>query len=285
LQSDWHSSNINIRQNNIFYWRTGGDKTQIILAHGFTDDSSCWFDVATDLENDFDVIMYDAVGHGLSSRLVKDQPLDMVEDLHGFITSLKLNRPIILGHSMGAAVGAGLAVKFPGLIGALILEDVPWIEPAPKSDQLKNQKQTSKSNYPQIIARLQAGTVEEAIEFSKKHHPDWIESAHEPWAKSKMKFDLTFFSTKWPESPNWKDVAAKINSHTLLLTGDMAIGGLVTTKVAIKALELIPGLEWAHIPGAGHLIRYEQYSPYIKAVKTFLVDVTQKLHNNPEIWC
>ncbi|MCJ7695796.1 MAG: alpha/beta hydrolase [Anaerolineaceae bacterium] len=285
MSSKWLSSKIKINQNDLFYWRTGGNKKQIILAHGFTDDSSCWFELAKDLEKDFDLIMYDAIGHGLSTRIVRDKPLDMVEDLQSLITSLKLNKPIVMGHSMGAAVGAGLAATYPELLSALILEDVPWIESVPKSDAQNNQEQANKHNYPEIIARLQTGTVEEATKFSKKHHPEWIESAHEPWASSKMKFDLTFFSTKWPDSPNWQEVARKIKCPTLLLTGDISRGGLVSSEVAIKALKLIPGLEWAHIPNAGHLLRYEQYELYIKVVKSFLIDITQKLQNNPEIWC
>lgn len=270
MSSQWVSDKININQTVFKYWRTGGNKPSIVLAHGFTDDSNCWFDVTKELEKDFDLIMYDAIGHGMSTRIVKDQPLDMVEDLKNLINYLKLVKPIIMGHSMGAAVGAGFAVKYPELLSALILEDVPWFDPISEPNKQEKQSKESKSNYPEIIARLQTGTLEEAIRFSKKHHPDWIKSAHEPWASSKMKFDLTFYATKWPESPIWQDVAKGIKCSTLLLTGDVERGGLVTPKVAIKSLKLIPQLEWAYIPGAGHLIHFEQFKTYIRVLKSFL---------------
>jgi len=49
------------------YYRTGGDKPSLILLHGFSENGLCWSRVAKALEQDNDVIMVDARGHGLSS--------------------------------------------------------------------------------------------------------------------------------------------------------------------------------------------------------------------------
>jgi pimeloyl-ACP methyl ester carboxylesterase len=52
--------------------------------------------------------------------------------------------------------------------------------------------------------------------------------------------------------------------------------GLCWTPVAevletdYEMKELVPQLQIAHIPGAGHNIRREQFTPYIEAVRTFL---------------
>ena len=50
----------------IHYYRTGGDKPPLVLNHGAMDDGLCWTRVARVLEQDYDVIMLDARGHGLS---------------------------------------------------------------------------------------------------------------------------------------------------------------------------------------------------------------------------
>ena len=52
----------------IHYYRTGGDKPQVILNHGAMDDGLCWTRVAIELEDDYDVIMIDARSHGLSGN-------------------------------------------------------------------------------------------------------------------------------------------------------------------------------------------------------------------------
>ncbi|HVK02732.1 MAG TPA: alpha/beta fold hydrolase, partial [Armatimonadaceae bacterium] len=48
------------------YARTGGGGPPVVLAHGFSDDGSCWTPVARALAPEYDVVMVDARGHGLS---------------------------------------------------------------------------------------------------------------------------------------------------------------------------------------------------------------------------
>ena len=88
----------------IHYSRTGGAKPVLVLAHGSSDDGLCWTNLAKELEQDFDIIMFDARGHGLSDAPTPSDPPDVqVEDLAGLIRELKLVKPILMGHSMGSA--------------------------------------------------------------------------------------------------------------------------------------------------------------------------------------
>jgi len=52
----------------LHYHRTGGDKPALVIAHGVTDTGMTWSRVARALEQDYDVIMYDRRGHGLSGK-------------------------------------------------------------------------------------------------------------------------------------------------------------------------------------------------------------------------
>ena len=47
-------------------------------------------------------------------------------DVAGLIEALKLDRPVLMGHSMGAETAIGAASIFPDLVRAVILEDPPW---------------------------------------------------------------------------------------------------------------------------------------------------------------
>ena len=88
----------------IHYWCTGGDKPVLLMAHGYSDDGLCWVDLAKSLEADYDIILADARGHGLSDPPARsDSPDAMVEDLAGLIRELKLDKPILMGHSMGSS--------------------------------------------------------------------------------------------------------------------------------------------------------------------------------------
>ena len=117
----------------IHYWRTGGDKPVLLMAHGYSDDGLCWTNLAKELESHYDIIMADARGHGLSDPPTKSDPADVqAEDLAGLIRELKLEQPILMGHSMGSASVAWLAAKYPDLPRAVILEDPRLIPRRPR---------------------------------------------------------------------------------------------------------------------------------------------------------
>jgi N-formylmaleamate deformylase len=267
--SEWISTDLKINGNTIHLTRTGGKKPPIVLAHGFTDDGLCWTDFALQFESMYDLIMVDAIGHGASSRIPKDGKFDMVDDLYKVILELGLKKPTLIGHSMGALVGSGLAALYPDLLSNLILEDVPWFDEIPPSKPEKKEKE-EKEKFPDIVTKLQQGTLKEAVAFSRKHNSHWIDTMHEHWARSKMKFDLNLYNNKWPDVPKWETIASRITCPTLLLTADVSKGALVTPKLALEAIKLMPKAEWSSVPGAGHCIRYEQFDTYIRVVKKFL---------------
>jgi N-formylmaleamate deformylase len=264
METAWISDYLKSNGNELFFTRTGGNKPPIVLAHGFTDDGSCWTDVAMALQNDYDLVMYDAIGHGQSSRIAEDTSLDMIADMHNIIIGLDLKKPAIIGHSMGAATAAGYAAIYPENVSAIILEDVPWF------NEMHAPRKEEKTPFSEVIADLQKGPLKDAIAYSKLNNCHFADSVHEPWASSKLKFDLALFNRKWPEKKRWQEIAGKIACPTLLLTGDIEKGALVTPKLAIEALRLMPDLQWAHIPGAGHCIRYERFSTTINVIKTYL---------------
>ena len=97
-----------------------------MLAHGVTDAGPCWTPVAEALAPEYDAIMVDARGHGHSDAPERGYgPAEQAEDLAGVIAALGLQRPAVLGHSMGAATALVLAGTYPDVPGAILLEDPP----------------------------------------------------------------------------------------------------------------------------------------------------------------
>ena len=122
--ASWNAGNTVVNGVRFHFTRTGGNKPPVVLAHGFSDAGLCWTPVAQALEADYDLVMVDARGHGLSDAPETGYTLpEMASDLPGVITSLGLVRPAILGHSMGGGTTLALAGLYPDVPGALILED------------------------------------------------------------------------------------------------------------------------------------------------------------------
>jgi hypothetical protein len=57
-----------------------------------------------------------------------------------------------------------------------------------------------------------------------------------------------------------------------LITGDPQRGAIVTDESAAMLEALVPHLQIAHIPGAGHSIRRDQFGRYMEVVRGFLAD-------------
>ena len=92
----WLSNSVRSNGIRLHYWRTGGaGKPVMIMAHGITDYGLNWSSLAAKFENSYDIIMYDARGHGFSQKPDSSYSLSIhVEDLKGLIDALDIKKPI-----------------------------------------------------------------------------------------------------------------------------------------------------------------------------------------------
>jgi pimeloyl-ACP methyl ester carboxylesterase len=65
----WHQGVIETDRARLRYFRSGGELPSVVLVHGFTDSALYFTRVAEALATDYDVVAYDARGHGISTRL------------------------------------------------------------------------------------------------------------------------------------------------------------------------------------------------------------------------
>jgi N-formylmaleamate deformylase len=277
LLPHWTKKDIIIDGVKIHYTRTGdGSKPPVVLLHGFSDNGLCWLPVAMDLEGEYDVILPDARGHGLSARVKPGEDIDQVADIAGLIRGLGLNQPVLGGHSMGAGTSAHLEARFPGLVRALVLEDPGWRDQPPHKEPEPEKPGQPRPNPMDMILRLEKLSVEELIANCRTDNPAWQEAELRPWAESKKQFDYNFLQgPRGNPFANWQEVVKAIRCPTLLITANPAKGALVTPEAAQWIRATKSNIKVVRIPHAGHNIRRENYQKYIKAVRTFLKEQTQ----------
>lgn len=268
MRTDWTQGTVSVDDGiELFYTRTGkGDQPALVLAHGLTHSGLCWHQLASDLETDYDIIMYDAYGHGTSSRVDPKKRFDLAEDLNDLIKALKLEKPGVVGHSMGAAVAADFAARYPDKLAALVLEDPPWQDSPSEEQQVKGYLQEKKKHNLEAKNK----SVKELQKLKKKESPNWEEIILPEWAQAIHDFDPAFFDQISLKFNDWQELARAITVPTLIVTGDNDLGAIVTPSLGVKAVQLLEKGEFGHISGAGHCVRYEQYQPYLTMVKLFL---------------
>ncbi|MBC3192298.1 alpha/beta hydrolase [Pseudonocardia sp. C8] len=104
-----------------------GTGTPVVLLHGMTFDRRTWRPVVDELDGSVTSIAVDLPGHGGSSgRPTRLE--EVVEQVHRLLESLAVERPVVVGHSMGAAVAALYAGTHPAR-GLAMVDQATEIEP------------------------------------------------------------------------------------------------------------------------------------------------------------
>ena len=269
LAGDVHANGIKIH-----YYRTGGGKPPIVLCHGATDNGLCWTPVARALEENYDVIMLDSRWHGFSDGPADGNSPDcQVDDLAGFVQALGLEKPVVMGHSMGANTALMAASHYPELARAIILEDPPIREPAERENP--GQAQPFMDRMRQDLLKYKGMSREGLIEMIHSQAPAWSEDELGPWADSKLQVSLNFVESRKnrPMPVTLWDDLRKITCPVLLITADPERGAIITPEITQKAAEVLPSMKVVRINGAGHSIRREAFGAYMEAVKDFLAQV------------
>jgi pimeloyl-ACP methyl ester carboxylesterase len=267
MPAGWTDGYIIANGIRIHYWRTGGNKPPMVMAHGSSDDGRCWTNFAKELADRYDIIMFDARGHGLSDPPSPSDPPDaQAEDLAGLILELKLVKPIVMGHSMGSASAAWFSAKYPDVPRAVVLED-PGLVPRPGgtpgggADREKRRAD--------ILARNNM-TYEQIVEQCMKSTANWGRSECEYWAPSKRLHHPNTALGSMGGRPPMKELFGKITAPTLILKAD-AQGDL--RRQNEETAKLLKKGQIVHIEGAAHNVRRDQKQRTLDALNRFLAQL------------
>lgn len=109
-----------------------GQGMPLVLIHGYPFDHTIWYDMVPFLENDFELILPDLRGFGLSGVVESPYTIaDMASDIAGLLDHLDIEMAYIAGHSMGGYIALAFARQYPervlglGLVSTRAVADTP----------------------------------------------------------------------------------------------------------------------------------------------------------------
>jgi 3-oxoadipate enol-lactonase len=136
------------------YYEVEGEGEPVVLIHGLTFDLSMWDAQMDALTEHYQVIRYDAVGHGRSSGLEGDVPFGSVlqwDYLRDLLDALEIEKAHVVGLSMGGGVAMDFAIVHPQRVETMtslggVLEGYQWIStPGEAADRFNDYYDASRT--------------------------------------------------------------------------------------------------------------------------------------------
>lgn len=288
---NWTSEIREVSGVHIHYWRgeslrAGKPKPPLLLLHGLTGSGACWGPVARVLEGEFDVVMPDARGHGRSSAPVEGLRYeDHAGDVVALIAALGLDRPFLLGHSMGgmtaalvaamvAATVAGVAARPAARTAArtVAAKTGPAIRGVVLADPTFLSQRRQREVWESGAAarhrrRLGRGEDELAAE-ARRRHPRRAAETIALQCAAQLQTQISAFEVLKPPAPDYRQVVVAIRVPILLILA--GAGGVVSRKSAGELRRLNPRVQIERIADAGHGIPFDQPERLAAAAARFL---------------
>ena len=253
-----HVTANGIRQHYLDY---SGDGPPLLIVAGITMPAACVEFVALPLAQRHRVISVDPRGRGLSEQPASGYALtDYADDLAALIEAIGLERPIVLGHSMGARIAAALAVYHPEAVGSLILADPPLTGPG------RDPYPVPLDPYVDSLRKAQAGAT-----------ADDMRPAFPTWPVEHLALRARWLGTcsetavvETYENFHTEDLHAllpKIRVPVLFVYG--AESPVVPASSLPELRGLLPGARFAAVERAGHMIPWDNLDDFVAVVLQF----------------
>jgi N-formylmaleamate deformylase len=281
LPSHWSESRVSANGLHHHYYRMGGEKPQLVLLHGFQESALCWLRVAKALEQDYDLILIDARGHGLSDRAgTTFTPHLLTEDAAGVIGALKLDRPHLLGFSMGAETAVRLAATHPALVRTVIVAGANDQALQPQSFVNSPGYQAWYQSFVDYLKALKTQRHEERMVSSLRLLPPGVpllpEDEYVPLVEASAHVDLDLvllgnelWSRARQQYEEARQLQRRITCPVLLLYSEHFPWPGTAVTVREEPAER-PNEKIVRFEHAGHLIYRAHFEQFVAVVTAFL---------------
>lgn len=255
-----HLTANGIRQHYIEY---AGDGPALVLIPGITSPAITWGFVAERLAETNHVYVFDVRGRGLSENRpgLSYRLEDCALDAKGAIEALGLDRPVVLGHSMGARIATKLAALAPARVGRLVIVDPPVSGPGRRPYPMALEW------YLETIRAVAHGGGIEAV---RKALPGWTEAQlalRVEWLPTCAEEAVAGSHRSFHEEDTHADMA-RVRCPTLLVHAGR--GGVVSDEDADEIIGLISGARGVKIDNASHMIPWDDLDGFLDAVGAFI---------------
>jgi len=250
----------------------GGEGDAIIMLPGITSPAATADFVAAPLaELGYRVFVPDLRGRGETdvAPAGRYRLSDYADDVAGLIASLDLDQPIILGHSLGARIAAAYTVTYGGdKHGSLILVDPPTSGPG------RGAYPTSRESFLTQLHQAKRGTTAEEV---RKFYPKWPLRELQLRAEQLASCDETAVieTHEGFETEDFFSIWKGLTRPATVIRGELS--PVVPATAAVDLAEANPNIPIVAVPDAGHMVPWDNFAGFFKAIVRLLPNQAGRL--------
>ncbi|ANN69134.1 alpha/beta fold hydrolase [Bordetella bronchialis] len=240
-----------------------GKLDPVIVIPGITSPAITWGFVGERLGQVFDTYVLDVRGRGLTQAgEALDYGLDaQADDVNAFAQALGLARYSYVGHSMGGRIAIRAASRRPAGLARIVAVDPPVSGPGRRAYPAQLPW------YVDSIAQARQGMDAEAM---RRFCPTWTEEQLRLRAEWLHTCDERAIRQSFEEF-HTEDIHAHLphlDVPLLLMTAER--GDVVRDEDVAEIQALKPGTRHTRVPGAGHMIPWDNEAAFYAAFGDFL---------------
>jgi 3-oxoadipate enol-lactonase len=250
------------------YAAAGRAGPPVVFLHGIGGAARVWGLQFKALADAYRVIAWDMPGYGGSAPLSEVSIASLAEALADFLGQLGLDRPVLVGHSIGGMIVQQFVAGRPGAARAVVLAQT---SPAFGSRDGEWQREFVAARLGPLdrgatMASLAAGIVEDLV--GDDPDPQGLalaracmaavpEASYRAMVKALIGFDL-------------RAALPRIAVPALVLAGEKDLNA--PAPMMRRMAERIPGAAYVCLDGAGHLANLERPAAFNRALRAFLAE-------------
>jgi pimeloyl-ACP methyl ester carboxylesterase len=233
-----------------------GDKT-VVLVHGWTCDSTTWASQVPVLARKYRVITLDLPGHGKSGSPRAVFSMDLfAKAIESVRRDAKVDKMILVGHSMGTPVIRQYARLFPNHVQALVLVDGTVLTA------------TTAAGFAGVGDRFKGPDA-------SKTRIEFIHSMFTPMTPPDLQIKIEKMMTAPPDATAAGAMAAMADPAIWKEDAiNVPVLGIYADKSRLGNRELLskifPSIEYTEIPGTDHFLMLEKPAEFNTILTAFL---------------
>ena len=236
----------------------------LVFIHGLFGDMNNLGVIARAFSDNYHILRVDLRNHGQSFHSETMNYDVMADDVWQLIDHLKLDKVILIGHSMGGKTAMKMTALQPHRVEKLVVIDIaPVANSSAGLDDVFRGLFAVKKAQPQT--RQQAKPILES-EIAEPSVVQFMLKSFEPTSSEYFRFNLTALFKHYAELMDWQEVYA--NTPTLFIKGGLS--SYIKEEYTDTILKQFPNASSFTINGCGHWVHAEKPDFVIRAIDRFL---------------